>query len=288
MNLRDRHASKERRQISVFRHWRSSQFASLKSCICISEHPPFSLIIAIEYSVNDASFVGPDGRRVGGEEGKKKDEDGRKGMEVAVMHEEEEDEEVDEARRRGRKSNAGFTTARHPSTRQMCFTIWRQNADDDDGGGDGDDDSSSSFVKPFSRLNDHEVEARRKKKARRAVYLDIWSCGSRMMGNSDETNDVSVSRRGRIEELKEIRVSKERGDGKGSDGKKERKGEGGKVEKDGRQPTGPFKVPRRQQRASNELIKLSNSFGLASERANKCSPLPRGPLQCSRAPSVEL
>lgn len=106
--------------------------------------------------------------------------------------------------------------------------------------------------------------------------------------NSDETNDVSVSRRGRIEELKEIRVSKERGDGKGSDGKKERKGASGKVEKDGRQSTGPFKVPRRQQRASNELIKLSNSFGLASERANKCSPLPRGPLQYSRAPSVEL
>lgn len=106
--------------------------------------------------------------------------------------------------------------------------------------------------------------------------------------SSDETNDVSVSRRGRIEELKEMRVSKKRGDGKGSDGKKERKGASGKVEKDGRRPTGPFKVPRRQQRASNELIKLSNSFGLASERANKCSPLPRGPLQCSRAPSVEL
>jgi len=98
-----------------------------------------------------------------------------------------------------------------------------------------------------------------------------------------------ISRRGRIEELKEIRVSKEReAVGKGSDGKKERKGASGKVEKDGRRPTGPFKVPRRQQRASNELIKLSNSFGLASERANKCSPLPRGPLQCSRAPSVEL
>lgn len=62
-------------------------------------------------------------------------------------------------------------------------------------------------------------------------------------------------------------------------GKKERKGASGKVEKDGRRPTGPFKVPRRQQRASNELIKLSNSFGLASERANKCSPLPRGPLE---------
>lgn len=95
--------------------------------------------------------------------------------------------------------------------------------------------------------------------------------------------------RGRIEELKEIRVSKERDVGEGvADGKKERKGASGKVEKDGRRPTGPFKVPRRQQRASNELIKLSNSFGLASERANKCSPLPRGPLQCSRAPSVEL
>jgi len=61
-----------------------------------------------------------------------------------------------------------------------------------------------------------------------------------------------------------------------------------KVEKDGCRPTGPFKVPRRQQRASNELIKLSNSFGLASERANKCSPLPRGPLQRARAPSAEL
>lgn len=59
----------------------------------------------------------------------------------------------------------------------------------------------------------------------------------------------------------------------------------GKVEKDGRRPTGPFKVPRRQQKASNELIKLSNSFGLASERANKCSPLPRGPLQRARAPA---
>lgn len=107
--------------------------------------------------------------------------------------------------------------------------------------------------------------------------------------SSDETNDVNVSRRGRIEELKEIRVSKESGGGgkRGSDGKKERKGASGKVEKDGRWPTGPFKVPR-QQRASNELIKLSNSFGLASERANKCSPLPRGPLQRSRAPSVEL
>lgn len=81
-------------------------------------------------------------------------------------------------------------------------------------------------------------------------------------------------------------MSKERGNGKGSDGKKERKGASGKVEKDGRRPTGPFKVPRRQQRASNELIKLSNSFGLASERANKCSPLPRGPLQRSRAPSA--
>lgn len=69
--------------------------------------------------------------------------------------------------------------------------------------------------------------------------------------------------------------------GGGSAGKKERKGASGKVEKDGRRPTGPFKVPRRQQRASNELIKLSNSFGLASERANKCSPLPRGPLQRS-------
>lgn len=51
---------------------------------------------------------------------------------------------------------------------------------------------------------------------------------------SSETNDVSVSRRGRIEELKEIRVSKERGDAKGPDEKKERKGASGKVEKDGR------------------------------------------------------
>lgn len=44
----------------------------------------------------------------------------------------------------------------------------------DSGGGDGDDSSSSSssFVKPFSRLNGREVEARRKKKkARRAVLL---------------------------------------------------------------------------------------------------------------------
>lgn len=108
---------------------------------------------------------------------------------------------------------------------------------------------------------------------------------------SSETNDVSVSRRDRIEELKEIRVSKERGKGKGAGagmGRKREKGASGKVEKDGRRPTGPFKVPRRQQRASNELIKLSNSFGLASERANKCSPLPRGPLQRSRAPSDEL
>lgn len=58
--------------------------------------------------------------------------------------------------------------------------------------------------------------------------------------------------------------------------------------RDDEQPTGPFKVPRRQQRASNELIKLSNSFELASERANKCSPLPRGPLHRFRAPSVQL
>jgi len=45
--------------------------------------------------------------------------------------------------------------------------------DDDNGSdsGDGDDDSSPSFVKPFSRLNDREAEARRKKKARRAVLL---------------------------------------------------------------------------------------------------------------------
>jgi len=77
-------------------------------------------------------------------------------------------------REKGRESNERFTTARHQSTRQMCFTIWRQNTDDDDddgGGSDGDDDSSSSFVKPFSHLNDREMEARRKKKARRAVLL---------------------------------------------------------------------------------------------------------------------
>lgn len=116
------------------------------------------------------------------------------------------------------------------------------------------------------------------------IWRLLWSLPSPISA----TRRTSVSRRGRIEELKEIRMSKERGDGKGPDGKKERKGASGKVEKDGRRPTEPFKVPRRQQRASNELIKLSNSFGLASERANKCSPLPRGPLQYSRAPSVEL
>lgn len=60
-----------------------------------------------------------------------------------------------------------------------------------------------------------------------------------------------------------------------------------KREKEGRPAESePFKVPRRQQRASNELIKLSNSFGLASERANKCSPLPRAPLHRSRASSA--
>lgn len=73
---------------------------------------------------------------------------------------------------RGRISNA---RAGHPSTRQMCFTIWRQNADEDDvvvvdddaGGSDDDDGSSPSFVKPFSHLNaGREVEARRKKKRR--------------------------------------------------------------------------------------------------------------------------
>ena len=81
-----------------------------------------------------------------------------------------------------------------------------------------------------------------------------------------------------------MRAGTEEGNEKGEESKRqerEREREGvGKREKEGRRPTGPLKVPRRQQRASNELIKLSNSFGLASERANKCSPLPRGPLHC--------
>lgn len=100
-----------------------------------------------------------------------------------------------------------------------------------------------------------------------------------------------LKERGRIEELWRRYARSERPGGKGGErtvGKKERWGASEKVEKDNRWPSGPFKVPRRQQRASNELIKLSNSFGLASERANKCSPLPRGPLQRSRAPSAEL
>lgn len=86
MSKCDRHASKER-QISVFRHWCLSQFATLRPRIRIPvlrDHEvgvPISrsLIIAIEYSVNDASFVGSDGRRVSGEETEKKDEDGGSG-----------------------------------------------------------------------------------------------------------------------------------------------------------------------------------------------------------------
>lgn len=98
MNICDQHVSKERRQISVFRHWCSSQFAPLKPRIRIPKRPPrprswssylaFSLIIAIEYSVNDASFVDPDGRRGGGEEVKEEEErdgDGGKDTEVVVV-----------------------------------------------------------------------------------------------------------------------------------------------------------------------------------------------------------
>lgn len=87
---------------------------------------------------------------------------------------------------------------------------------------------------------------------------------------------------GRIEKTREISwLIRDQG-GRGWERRKRAK------KRDDEQPTGPFKVPRRQQRASNELIKLSNSFELASERANKCSPLPRGPLHRFRAPSVQL
>lgn len=128
INTCDRHAFKERRQISVFRHWCSSQFAPLRPRIHIPERSPrprswssylaFSLIIAIEYSVNDASFVSPDGRRVGGEEEEEKDEDRGKDTKAAVVHEEE-DEEVDEARRR-RGGERGRT--RTPTMRRRYAT----------------------------------------------------------------------------------------------------------------------------------------------------------------------
>lgn len=107
MNICDRHVSKERRQISVFRHL---QFAPLRPRIRIPERPPrprswscylaFLLIIAIEYSVNDASFVGPDGRRTGGGERRR---DGGKDTEVTVVHEEEEDDEEEWTRQEGRR-----------------------------------------------------------------------------------------------------------------------------------------------------------------------------------------
>lgn len=68
-------------KFSVFRHWCSSQFAPLRPRIHIPERPPrswssylaFSLIIVIEYSVNDASFVEPMEEEWRGEE-----EEGRK------------------------------------------------------------------------------------------------------------------------------------------------------------------------------------------------------------------
>ncbi|EFN69837.1 hypothetical protein EAG_11455 [Camponotus floridanus] len=96
-------AFKVRQQISISRHWRSSQFALPRLRIRIPERSPadhevgvpiscFSLITAIEYSVNDASFVG---------RGEKKRRDGGEGEAgTAVAHEEEVDE-VDEARREG-------------------------------------------------------------------------------------------------------------------------------------------------------------------------------------------
>lgn len=75
----------------------------------------FSLITAIEYSVNDASFVG---------RGEKKRRDGGEGEAgTAVAHEEEVDE-VDEARREGGREEReeGERTGR-----RRCVVVTRRN-----------------------------------------------------------------------------------------------------------------------------------------------------------------
>lgn len=120
-------AFKVRQQISISRHWRSSQFALPRSRIRIPERSPadhevgvpisrFSLITAIEYSVNDASFVG---------RGEKKRGDGGVGEAgTAVAHEEEVDE-VDGARREaggGRKGTEGERTGL-----RRCVVVTRRN-----------------------------------------------------------------------------------------------------------------------------------------------------------------
>jgi len=115
-----------RQQISISRHWRSSQFALPRSRIRIPERPPadhevgvpisrFSLITAIEYSVNDASFVG---------RGEKKRRDGGEGEAgTAVAHEEEVDE-VDEVRseRGGGVGKGGGGEDRTPTMRRRYAT----------------------------------------------------------------------------------------------------------------------------------------------------------------------
>lgn len=136
MNICDRHASKERRQISVFRHWRFVAIRAVEAAHIYSRAS--SATMKLEFPSRVLAYYRDrifrqrcvfcwsrwrkSKRRGDGRERRSRGKD----TEAAVVHEEEGDEEVVEAgRRRSKRRRRGG--GEDPDGRRWCVVVTRRN-----------------------------------------------------------------------------------------------------------------------------------------------------------------
>lgn len=132
MNICDRHASKERRQISVFRHWRFVAIRAVEAAHTYSRAS--SATMKLEFPSRVLAYYRDrifrqrcvfcwsrwrkSKRRGDGRERRSRGKD----TEAAIAHEEEGDEEVDAAGRRRSKRRRGRGPGRTPMVRRRYAT----------------------------------------------------------------------------------------------------------------------------------------------------------------------